>query len=47
MESVTINLTETEENSVDAEFVDLGKVSEETKGGFIGGPDGGAGMCIC
>lgn len=46
MDKVIINLTD-KEDGMDVEFVELGEVSEDTKGGLWGTPDGGGGQCWC
>jgi hypothetical protein len=46
MDKVTIELV-AEETVTDGELVELGSVSEDTKGSFFGRPDGGLGYCYC
>jgi hypothetical protein len=46
MDKVKIDVL-VEETVMDGELVELGSVSEETKGGFFGWADGGGGLCYC
>lgn len=46
MNTIKANLV-SHEGSDECEFVELGTVSEETKGGFWGHSDGGIGQCWC
>ncbi len=47
MDKVTINLAEKEHDGMESEFVELGEVSEDTKGGVWGNNDGGGAFCFC
>jgi hypothetical protein len=48
MEDVLVHVEDEGENHQDGELVDLGKVSEETKGNPWGATgDGGLGRCWC
>lgn len=41
------HLTDDTADLTESELVELGSVSEETKGGTMGWPDGGNARCIC
>jgi hypothetical protein len=46
MDKVTIDFS-VEETVTDGDMVELGSVSQDTKGGIWGWPDGGLGYCYC
>jgi hypothetical protein len=47
MDTVRTDQVEKTAEGMEVEFLELGRVSEETRGSIFGGPDGGAGNCFC
>lgn len=47
MDKVIINLAVEEHDGKGSEWVELGEVSHDTKGGAWGWADGGNGQCFC